>query len=267
MLPVGNLERRNIMLQKNIKGQFASKTDIGRVRITNEDQAFSLINASGNILLGVCDGMGGHNKGDYASRIAKETIIEEFRNRNGFLNSWSVKYWLSRVVKKVNTRIYNEAFSNPEYKDMGTTLVMALLYKDLIFIVNIGDSRAYWVRYNDLKQLTEDQTYVEYLYKTGKMSLEQTKTSAERHILMNALGTFPSVSFRIKTLQNLKNPILLCSDGLYNNATDKEIHSALRTDERIEQKIDTLISIANVNGGSDNIAISYFEASKDDKDW
>ncbi len=252
------------MLVKTIKGQFASKTDIGRVRISNEDQAFSLINASGNVLLGVCDGMGGHNKGDYASRIAKETIIEEFRAKNGFLNQFTARYWLSRLVKKVNTRIYNESYTNSEYKDMGTTLVLALIYKDLIFILNIGDSRAYSVRYNDIKQLTEDQTYVEYLYKTGKITAEQMETCDERHILMNAVGTFPSVSFRIITLQNLKKPLLLCSDGLYNNATNKEIHAALKTNERIEQKIDTLISIANINGGSDNIAVAYWEAIDDD---
>ena len=137
-------------------------------------------------------------------------------------------------------------------------------YKDLIFIVNVGDSRAYAIRFNDIKRLTEDQTYVEYLYRTGKISEEEMSTSSQRHILMNAIGTFPSTSFEIKVYQNLKNPILLCSDGVYNNATDAEIHSALRTNERIEQKIDSLIAIANSNGGSDNMAISYWEAIEND---
>lgn len=252
------------MAKKVIKGEFASKTDIGRVRVTNEDQAFSLINASGNVLLGVCDGMGGHNKGDYASRLAKETIVEEFRKKSGFITDFGTAVWLSRLIKKVNSRIYNEAYSNPDYKDMGTTIVLALLVNETIYVVNVGDSRAYVVRYNNLKQLTEDQTYVEYLYRTGKITKEQIKSSEERHILMNAVGTFPSVSFEIKKFQNFKRPIILCSDGLYNNATDAEIHSALSTNERIEQKIDSLIAIANSNGGSDNIAISYWEAIEND---
>lgn len=252
------------MVNRTIKGQFMSKTDIGRIRVTNEDQAFSLINSSGDVLLGVCDGMGGQNKGDYASRIAKDTIVEEFRNKSHFVNSFTLRMWLHSLIKKVNSRIYNEAYSNPEYKEMGTTLVLALFYKESIFVVNIGDSRAYSVRYNDLKQLTEDQTYVEYLYKTGKITKEQIKTSEQRHILMNAVGTFPSVSFKIVEFQNLKNPILLCSDGLYNNATDVEIHSMLRTNERIDQKIESLIAVANSNGGSDNIAISYWEAIDND---
>jgi PPM family protein phosphatase len=251
-------------MAKTIKGQFACKTDIGRVRVTNEDQAFAYINASGNVLLGVCDGMGGHNKGDYASRIATEVVSEEFCKRNRFLTGLGVRYWLTSTVKKVNAKIYNESCSNPEYKDMGTTLVMAILFRDSIYVINVGDSRAYAVRFNDLKQLTVDQTYVEYLYHTGKISKEQINTSDERHILMNALGTFPSTSYTLNVYQNLKNPIILCSDGLYNNATELEIHSALSTSERIDQKIDSLISIANSNGGSDNMAIAYWEAIEND---
>lgn len=245
---------------KIIKGQFVSKTDIGCVRITNEDQALALINSSGTVLLGVCDGMGGHNKGDYASRIAKDTIVEEFRRKNRFTGSFAITLWLGRLIKKVNNRIYTEAETNANYKGMGTTIVLALLHRDTIYYVGIGDSRAYLVRYNDIKQITTDQTYVEYLYRTGKMTKEQTKFSDQRHILMNAVGTFPSVSFKINKMQNFGKPILLCSDGLYNNATDAEIHSILSTNERIEQKVESLIAIANSNGGSDNIAVSYWEA-------
>ncbi|MCR5333156.1 MAG: protein phosphatase 2C domain-containing protein [Bacilli bacterium] len=252
------------MAKQTIKGQFGAKTDIGKIRVSNEDQAFALINASGNVLLGVCDGMGGHNKGDYASRLAMEIITEEFRERSGFRSSFSLRMWINRLVKKVNSRIYKEAYSNTAYKDMGTTLVMAILYGELIFVVNIGDSRAYQVRFNDLKKMTEDQTYVDYLYRTGKISEQEAQTSDQRHILMNALGAFPSASFQIKVYQNLKNPILLCSDGLYNNATEAEIHSALRTNERIEQKIDTLLAIGNSNGGSDNMAVAYWEAIDND---
>lgn len=252
------------MPKKIIKGQFIAKTDIGRVRVTNEDQAFALINSSGNVLLGVCDGMGGHNKGDYASRIAMKTITEEFKKKNHFYTRVGVRVWISQLVRLVNKRIYDESLSNPEYKDMGTTMVLALLVNDNIFVVNVGDSRAYSVSFKELKQLTEDQTYVEYLYKTGKISKEQMSTSDDRHILMNALGTFPSASYKLSIYQNLGNPIILCSDGLYNNATDFEIHSALKTDERIDQKVDSLIAIANANGGSDNIGIAYWEAIKND---
>ena len=255
------------MKNKNVKGQFGYKTDIGCVRVTNEDQAVALINASGNVLLCVCDGMGGHNKGDYASRLAIEIISDEFRAVNSFMSRLHVRFWLTRTIRAINKQIYNEAESNPAYKGMGTTIVLALFYKEEIFVLNIGDSRAYFVRYGDLRQLSDDQTYVDYLYHTGKISKEEMATSPERHILMNALGSFPSASFSLHIYQNLRNPVLICSDGLYNNATEKEIHSAIMTNDRIEQKIDTLISIAKRNGGSDNIAVALWEATDNDKNW
>lgn len=246
------------------KGQFAAKTDIGLVRMTNEDQAVALINASGNVLLCVCDGMGGHNKGDYASKIAVDTISEEFKKKNGFFSMISLRQWIGVTMRKVNKAIFDEAQSNPIYKDMGTTVIFAILYGDYVFVVNAGDSRAYLVHRNNLERLSEDQTYVEYLYNTGKISEEEKETSSQRHILMNAVGTFPSVSFDVKVFPNNGLPILVCSDGLYNNATEAEIHSALSTDERIDQKIDTLIGIAKSNGGSDNVGIAYWEANRHD---
>lgn len=255
------------MKKRIIKGQFSSKIDIGCVRVTNEDQAISLVNSSGNVLLCVCDGMGGHNKGDYASRLAIDILSEEFRKKNSFISNLSVRYWLSKTIKKINKQIYYESENDPTYKGMGTTIVLALLYNEQVFVLNAGDSRAYFVRYNDLKQLSEDQTYVDYLYNTGKISREEMSTSPQRHILMNALGTFPSASYSLHIYQNLGSPIILCSDGLYNNATEKEIHSALHTNETIEQKLETLISIAKNNGGSDNIAVSYWEAIDNGKNW
>lgn len=263
MPPVVNLEQRSIMKRtETIKGQYAYKTDLGRVRITNEDQALVLTCSAGYVLMCVCDGMGGHNKGDYASKLAIDTVAEEFRKLGHFRTAVGIRTWITRTIRKANNIIHNEAQTAPEYKDMGTTLVMAILVKDMIYTVNVGDSRAYAVRYAGLKQLTEDQTYVDYLYRTGKISEQEMDTSENRHILMNALGTFPSVSFDIKVYANIKNPILLCSDGLYNNASEKEIHRALSTNETVEQKIDTLIGIANSNGGSDNIGIAYWEAIK-----
>lgn len=259
-----NYVQRIIMKNRNIIGQFASKTDIGCVRVTNEDQAVSLINASGNVLLCVCDGMGGHNKGDYASKLAIDSISEEFRAKSRFLTSFSVRHWMGRVLRKVNRQIFEEAQSDPRYKDMGTTVNMVILFNDKIFVANAGDSRAYLVRRNKLQRLSEDQTYVEYLYRSGKISADEIETSSQRHILMNAIGSLPSASYDIKVYTNFSNSILVCTDGLYNNASEEEIHRILSSNERIDQKIDTLIEVAKNNGGSDNIGISYWEASKND---
>ena len=248
----------------NYKGQFAAKVDIGCVRSNNEDQATALVNASGNVLLCVCDGMGGHNKGDYASKLAIDTISEEFRKKNGFFSIISVRQWIAKTMRKVNKVIFDVAQTNPDYKDMGTTVNMVILYADSVLVVNAGDSRAYFVRKKRLERLSEDQTYVEYLYHTGKITKEEMETSSQRHILMNAVGTFPSVSYDLKVYPNNGLSILVCSDGLYNNATEAEIHSALSIIERVDQKIDTLIGIAKSNGGSDNIGIAYWEVTRHD---
>lgn len=252
------------MKNRNIKGQFIAKTDIGCVRVTNEDQAVALINAAGNVLLCVCDGMGGHAKGDYASKLAIDLISEEFRSKSKFFNLFSLRHWVGKVIRKVNSQIFEEAQSDPKYKDMGTTINMVILYNDVILVANAGDSRAYIVKRNKLQQLSEDQTYVEFLYKTGKITKDEMETSSQRHVLMNAIGSLPSASYDIKTYANLSNSVLVCTDGLYNNATEQEIHQVLVSNERLDQKIDTLIEVAKSNGGSDNIGIAYWEASKND---
>lgn len=249
-------------INKKLEGRYAYKTDVGKVRLNNEDQAAIFSNADGDILLIVCDGMGGHNKGDYASRFAIELMEDAFNKKSHFKSTFMTKYWISKTVRDINSKIYDEGYHNPIYHDMGTTLVGALIVRDQIYIVNVGDSRAYEVKYDSLSQLTEDQTYVDYLYRAGKISKEEESSHPRRHVLLNALGIFPSVTIDIRVLPYIGNPIFLCSDGLYNNVSEKEIFSTLKTDDRVEQKVDLLIRVANSNGGSDNIAIAYWETSK-----
>ncbi|MDD3207270.1 MAG: Stp1/IreP family PP2C-type Ser/Thr phosphatase [Bacilli bacterium] len=248
-----------------VKGRFAYRIDIGRVRVSNEDQATVITNSEGDILMLVCDGMGGHNKGDFASRTAISVLSEAFKNKPKFIHPFFAKRWLSNQIRYANNEIYNAAYSNQAYKDMGTTLVAALIIEDRIIVANIGDSRAYAVRYNALERLTEDQTYVDYLYRTGKITKEEISTHPKRHVLMNALGIYPSLTMDIKSIPYVGFSIMLCSDGLYNNISEQEIHAILTTEERPEQKVETLIKVANLNGGSDNIAVAYWEVMKNDQ--
>lgn len=260
---VGSYVQRSINV-KNIKGQFISKTDIGLVRMINEDRAISLVNAYGDVLLCVCDGLGGHNKGDYASELAVSILSETFRDKIHFHCSLDVRFWIYKVLNKINRAINEEASHNEKYADMGTTIVLTILHGNKIYTAYAGDSRAYSVLNRDLLKLTSDQTYVEYLYQTGQIKKEEMATSQERHKLINALGTYPSVSYSIIVKKNEFKAVLLCSDGLYNNANDSDIKACVTSDERVEQKVDTLIGIAKSNGGSDNIAISYWERNSND---
>lgn len=249
---------------ESIKGQFISRTDIGKVRLVNEDRALSLINHKGDVLLAVCDGLGGHNKGDYASQLAINILTDEFRKISRFYGYFHIRLFLSKVLKMMNHEIFSTAEKNAIYQDMGSTIVLAIMHKKRVYIAYAGDSRAYGLIDGSFQQLTEDHSYVDFLYNTGQIKKEEMNTSSDRHKLMNALGIYPTISYSLLVLKNDFDSIMLCSDGLYNNMNDHQIAEIIKTNERLEQKIDTLIAVANSNGGSDNMAISLWEKIKND---
>jgi len=252
------------MKNKNyLSGTFNFKTDIGKVRLSNEDRANALVNSRGNVFLIVCDGMGGQNKGEFAAEIGMTFLCEAFQKKARFAGPLFTRAWLNNVIAKANKEIYNESLKDARYKGMGCTLTCALITSDYCYIAQIGDSRAYTLDKNDhIKQITEDQTLVDYLYRTGKIAKEDMATHPQRHVLMNALGIFPTVDVEIFHMPYKNEPLLLCSDGLFNNVRESDIENILRKRDSVMQKTNELISLANANGGSDNIAISIWEANK-----
>ena len=248
-------------MKKYLTGRFSYRTDIGKVRLTNEDQAMAITNASGNVLLVVCDGMGGQNKGDLASSLALHTIVNSFKSRKGFFNSYFARLWVGSAIREANKSIYEQSQSNPTYRGMGTTITLLLIMKDIAILGHVGDSRCYFLRnHHDLVQISEDQTYVAYLLRTGQITPEEALTHPKRHVLMNALGIYPSASVDIKAFPYLGEEVLLCSDGLYNNVAFDDIAAVVKGNDSIEQKVNELIAIGNKNGGSDNIAVVLWEA-------
>lgn len=255
---------------KNYHGTYAYKTDIGRVRKTNEDRAIILMNSDNEVFLAVSDGMGGSEKGDVTSKLTIDLLNASFKKKKKHRYLFSDKRWITRTCKSINKKIYsmaekvNKTEKNSEKIGMGCTLVAVLISGERMMIANIGDSRAYMLKDGEIKQLTTDQTYVEYLLKTGKITEEGAKTHPDRHVLTNALGVYNSLSLSITDMPYHGESILLCSDGLYNNLDSKEIANILLTDERTDQKVVSLISIANHAGGSDNIGIALWECIAND---
>ena len=248
-------------MKKYLSGRFSYRTDIGKVRLSNEDQAVALTNASGNVLMIVCDGMGGQNKGDLASSLAVHTIVSSFKSHKGFNSAYFARLWVSKALKEANRSIYEQSQSNINYHGMGTTATILLLVKDVAILGHVGDSRCYFLKnHHDLVQMTEDQTYVEYLVRTGQITPEQALTHPKRHVLMNAIGVYPSASIELKTFPYLGEIVMLCSDGLYNNVPFEDMVSVLKGNDAVEQKVNELIAIGNKNGGSDNIAVVLWEA-------
>lgn len=248
-------------MKKYLTGRFSYKTDIGKVRLSNEDQAIALTNASGNILLVVCDGMGGQNKGDLASSLAVHTIVTSFKSRKGFINTHFAKLWVSKAIREANKSIYEQSQSNENYQGMGTTVTLLLIMKDTAILGHVGDSRCYFLKnHHDLVQMSEDQTYVAYLVRTGQITPNEALVHPKRHMLMNALGVYPSASVEIQSFPYMGEIVLLCSDGLYNNVPLEDITAVLKSNDAVEQKVNELIAIGNKNGGSDNIAVVLWEA-------
>lgn len=235
-------------------------SDVGRVRNNNEDVAKVLVGKDEKTLaLLVLDGMGGHGYGEYAANLALDAFEEEFNQLNILIGTRIyITSWIGRVLRKLNTIVFNAGEKNLQYKGMGTTIVLALITSSYIYIANVGDSRAYEVKYNKLKLLSEDQSIYEYLNRTGQIN-DENKESINKNALTSALGAYPSVSYNLFVYKNNENPILLCSDGLTNSLSEEKIHEIIRQDKPYKEKIRELIEEAKHGESTDNISVAYWE--------
>lgn len=242
-------------------GTYSFKTDCGMVRPRNEDNVSIVENKeTGDILMMVLDGMGGHNKGEKASTLALKIITDRFLKMKSYHSMWQIKSYIIKAIKKANKEINILGTNNMEFHEMGTTLVLALIHGNKTLMCNVGDSRFYVTYGKEIIQVSEDQTYVQFLYRIGKIKKEDMNIHPKRHVLMNALGTYPSISIVSKVIKKPLEKILLCSDGLYNMLDNDEINSVLQMKLTSEEKVKILTRRANDSGGVDNIAIALWEA-------
>ena len=242
-------------------GNYYCLTDKGKVRKINEDYANALINPFGNVLMIVADGMGGAQKGEVASKNLVNHITHEFLSlEKEFKNEKAMSKWVYKVVKQANEKIYLKASSDAKFKGMGTTLSLVLLVKDKLLTAQVGDSRVYLLIDNKLTQITEDQTYVNFLIKSKGMPKEIAYTHPKRHELTNALGTKKTINVDINIRDYHHERILICSDGLYNNVPENDLASIIRGNDSLDKKANQLIAFGNFNGGSDNMALILWES-------
>ena len=248
-------------MSQYLSGDYFCLTDKGKVRKVNEDFASALINPFGNVLMVVADGMGGANKGEVASSNLVKHITNSFISlEKEFKNEKAMYKWVYKVVKEANSKIYLKANSDEKFKGMGTTLSLVLLVKDKLLTAQVGDSRVYLLVDNKLTQITEDQTYVNFLIKSKGMPKEIANTHPKRHELTNAIGTKSSLNVDINIREYHKERILICSDGLYNNVPENDLASIIRGNDSLDKKANQLIAFGNFNGGSDNMALILWES-------
>lgn len=248
-------------------------TDIGRKRVKNED-CFGIYNIAENAtLMLICDGMGGEVGGAEASSLAIESFVNEIYNQTEdkivggrFVPGdpeADLPIILENAVDSANFEVWQKAQDTPELKGMGTTLVGAFVMTDplRVWSVNVGDSRMYLMDSENVKQVTKDHSYVQYLVDIGKITPEQAEHRSDKNIITRAIGISVQITADIKPIAAEKNEfILLCSDGLSGMLTADEIHGiATRPEAALEKKAVQLVSLANDMGGDDNITVIIAE--------
>lgn len=239
--------------------EYSYLTDPGKIREHNEDSVTALKNASGEILMAVADGMGGHRGGEIASSIAISHIGKRFSGISSIGNKEDAINWIKDVVSEANVLIYKYTSENPESTGMGTTLVLSVLTKNFLLFGNIGDSSGYVFRNEKLHKVTTDHTLVNLLVKSGELTEEEAKNHPRKNVLMKALGATTKVEMDIIEVESDVDGIMLCSDGLTNMLDDEQIAKVLSENNSIEEKLNKLIVKCNNRGGTDNISVAYLD--------
>ncbi|MBB3127471.1 protein phosphatase [Paenibacillus rhizosphaerae] len=249
-------------------------SNVGRVRSVNEDSVWVGQLPQGYTLGIVADGMGGHQAGDTASRLAVETMTGDLSSLESGISPEGLKAALSDAILHANDVIYTEASKHEEFYNMGTTVVALLLSGDSGYIGHIGDSRAYKVAGGEVVQLTEDHKLVYELYKRGQISLENMKVHPMRNAITRALGTDADVSVDLYPISLSPGEVLLlCSDGLSDLVSSEHIGQISGNRELpLEERADRLLQLALLAGGDDNITVALFElqdevAGQSIKEW
>lgn len=232
------------------------KSHVGRVRQVNEDYFACIADLNGRVLAVVADGMGGHQAGDIASRLAVERIVKELRHLDGELSDEDARERLMDALLMANEEVYQYAQEHPECSGMGTTIVAALLGETGGVTAHIGDSRLYHFNADGLQLKTEDHSLVHELMKSGQITAEEASVHPQRNVLMRALGTEPDVRIDLGQFNwSEGDVVLLCSDGLSNKVDHSVMVEWLKRPVSLQAQVDGLVEHALDAGGEDNITL------------
>lgn len=240
------------------KLKFAAASHVGLVRENNEDSYAIVYPGAGYPLaLILADGMGGHSKGEVASRIAVDFVASYLReDLVSPRTPAEIASRLPELIRKANIKVYLSSLDNIENRGMGTTLTTLVIKNDSLTLAHIGDCRAYLFHQNTLRQLTVDHTLVQEMVDAGSLSAEETQHHPRRNVLTRALGFPEFVSPDVKQIQVAAGDmIILCSDGLHGFVTDQTIARLAQSAESPDQLVDQLIQEALKAGGEDNVTV------------
>ena len=236
--------------------KIVAKTDKGLVRENNQD-AYAVGELPGEVAWAVvCDGMGGAAGGNIASALAVKVISDKITSSyNEKMRDSSIKNLLDSAITAANIEVYDMAYSRPDLKGMGTTVVAVVVRDNVAHIAHAGDSRAYIVNKDGVEQITVDHSLVQNLVDRGEITKEEAEHHPNKNVITRALGVDKriDVDFSEVDLQEHET-LILCTDGLSNCVNNAEIADDIK-DGQYYAFADRLVKRANKNGGNDNITV------------
>ena len=241
--------------------RITGQTHIGLVRQNNQD-ALDYGTLSNELCYAVvCDGMGGANGGNIASRIAVDVISGRIKeNLRDDRPHGAVEHLLESAMAAANIGVFDRAKAEPELSGMGTTVVAVVVSGNNAYISHVGDSRLYHLRQGELKAITRDHSVVQELVESGQITEEQARSHPRRNYITRALGVTENEAGEFDELELLAGDrLLLCTDGLTNMVPHEQMRQILN-DEPTEAAVERLLQAALDGGGTDNITVLLMDA-------
>ena len=243
-------------------------TDTGLKRSQNEDSHAvwmpedAAARERQGVLLVVCDGMGGSQAGEVASRLAVDTVLAAFRTADGLEPQDEIRH----ALEEANRIVHQRSLADAERQGMGTTCTAAVVRGRDVYLAQVGDSRAYLVRHGRIQQLTRDHSLVAQLVERRELTPEEARIDPRRNVVTRSIGVSETVevdAIKLGAPLEAGDTLLLCSDGLHGQVLDTELAAAV-TGHNLDQASRDLIKLANERGGPDNITVVLARMSRED---
>ena len=207
----------------------------------------------------VADGMGGHNAGEVASLNAVKIISKCFTPKYvaEMKAGRRIKEKMAYAVLVAHERLMKMSEAKVECAGMGSTIVVSFIHNNILHTCHVGDSRVYVINATSITQITRDHSTVGELVRVGKLTREEARNSSMKNEVTQALGvSLPRGPEYNRTYElNKGDMVLICSDGLWDMLSDKEIHSIVMREKNMKSACNELVEQANAAGGEDNITV------------
>ena len=250
--------------------QVFGMSDVGMKRSLNEDN-FSVSLLDGGVIALVCDGMGGANAGEVASKVACRQFIANIVPTIKQIKD-TTEDKVERILKieraiydqcnKSNAEVWQMSTKDEQLSGMGTTMSGCAIIDDVVITFNVGDSRVYHVSHTGAAQLTVDHSFVQALLDQGKITYDEAQNHPNRNVILRALGTQKEIECDISRTPLVEGYYLICSDGMSNYFDEDVFINIINSKMPISEKVEQLVYFANSKGGSDNITVILIDTQK-----